>query len=86
VGVPYVLNIMWASLGLFKTLTNCNLLEFEELCVLVVPTIHALIKANSESHILFGWLIKLTLDQHLFQSILYMKHDNVVMYNAFMWD
>ncbi len=32
---------MWSTLGLFKILTNFSLLEFDELCRLMVPTIQA---------------------------------------------
>jgi hypothetical protein len=38
-GVQYVLATMWATLRLFKTLTNFTLEEFDELATLVVPTI-----------------------------------------------
>ncbi len=61
-------------------------MEFEELCILVVPIVQAHAKAISEAHILPGWLIKLILDQHLLQFILYMKHENVVVYDVFMWN
>jgi hypothetical protein len=32
---------MWSTLGLVKILTNFNLSKFDELCKLMVPTIHA---------------------------------------------
>jgi hypothetical protein len=51
-GVRDVFNTMRVTLGLLKTLTNFNLSKFEELCVLVVPTIEAHARATSEAHIL----------------------------------
>jgi hypothetical protein len=42
---------MWSTLGLFKTLTNFSLLEFDELCKLMVPTIQAHPRAIGETHI-----------------------------------
>jgi hypothetical protein len=38
-GVLDVCGTMWATLGLFKTLTNFNLPKFDELVALVVPII-----------------------------------------------
>jgi hypothetical protein len=36
--------------------------------------------------VVLGKLSKLTLEQHFLNFILYMKHDNVIMYVAFMWN
>jgi hypothetical protein len=72
--------------SLFKTLTNFNSLEFEDLFVLVVPTIQAQAKTTNEAHIVLRRSTKLTPNQCLLKFILYMKHDNVVMYDAFMWN
>jgi hypothetical protein len=36
--------------------------------------------------VVLGKLSKLTLKQRLLNFILYMKHDNVTMYVAFMWN
>jgi hypothetical protein len=51
-GVQDLLSTMQVTLGLLKTLTNFSLSKFEELCVLVVPTIKAHARATSEAHIL----------------------------------
>jgi hypothetical protein len=51
-----------------------------------MPTIMAHVRTTDEAHIVPRWSIKLTLKQHLFQFILYMKHDNVIMYDAIMWN
>jgi len=72
--------------SLFKTLTNFNLLELEDLFVLVVPTIQAHAKTTNEVRIVLKWSTKFTLDQCLLKFILYMKHDNLIMYDAFMWN
>ncbi len=52
VGVRNALATMWATLRLFKTLTNFILAKFDELLLLVAPTInvrHA--QSTSEHHI-----------------------------------
>jgi hypothetical protein len=85
-GVWDVLSTMWITLGLLKTLTNFILSKFEELCVLVVPTMEAHVRAIAEAHISPKWPTKLIPNQCLLQFILYMKHDNVVMYDVFMWN
>ncbi len=77
---------MQVTPSLFKTLTNFNLLEFEDLFVLVVPTVQAHAKTINETHIVLRQSTKLTPNQCLLKFILYMKHDNVVMYDAFMWN
>jgi len=81
-----VLAAMWTTPSLFKTLTNFTLPKFEELTTLVVPTIESHVRSTDDAHIICGQLTKLTLEQPLFQFILYMKYDNVVMFDAFMWN
>jgi hypothetical protein len=56
------------------------------LCVLVMPTIKAHAKATGDAHILPRWPTKLNPNQRLLQFILYMKHDNVIMYGVFLWN
>jgi hypothetical protein len=51
-GVRHVLSTMRVTLGLLKTLTNFCLSKFEELCVLVVPSIEVDARAIGEVHIL----------------------------------
>jgi hypothetical protein len=51
-GVWDVLSTMRVTLGLLKTLTIFCLSKFEELCVLVMPTIKAHAKATGDAHIL----------------------------------
>ncbi len=41
---------------------------------------------TSDHHIQIGSSSKLTLEQHVQQFILYMKHDNVSMYDALVWN
>jgi len=77
---------MWTTPSLFKTLTNFTLQKFEELVALVVPTIDTHVQSTNDAHIVCGRPTKLTLEQQLLQFILYMKHDNVVMFDAFMWN
>jgi hypothetical protein len=51
VGVRDVLGIMWATLALFKTLTNFTLEEFDKLALRVVSTIKAHAKSIGELHL-----------------------------------
>jgi hypothetical protein len=79
-------NTMWVTPSLFKTLTNFNLLEFEDLFILAVLTVQARAKTTNEAHIVLRRSTKFTPTQCLLKFILYMKHDNVVMYDVFMWN
>ncbi len=80
IGVWDVLATMWTTPSLFKTLTNFTLQKFEELVALVVPTIDTHVQSTNDAHIVCGRPTKLTLEQQLLQFILYMKHDNAVMF------
>jgi len=51
VGVRDVFVIMQTTLGLFKTLTNFTLAEFDELALLVAPTIVFHAQSIGEHHI-----------------------------------
>ncbi len=86
VSVWYMFNTMWITPSLSKTLTKFNLLKVEDLFVLVVPTVQAHAKTINEAHIVFRQSTKLTPDQCSLKFNLYMKHDNVNMYDAFMWN
>ncbi len=85
IGVRDVLITMWATPSLFKSLTNFSFIEFEELAQLVVPTI-IMRGPLGEPHHIFGRPSKLTLELRLLNFILYMKHDNVTKYDAFLWN
>ncbi len=86
IGVRNVLTTLWATPCLFKSLTNFNSTEFEELAQLVVPTIIGHARSTKETHHISRQLSKLTLEQRLFNFILYIKHDNVTKYDAFLWN
>jgi hypothetical protein len=86
IGVRDVLMTMMATSSLFKSLTNFNLTKFEELAQLVVSTIIGHVRSIEKPQHNFGQLSKLTLEQGLFNFILYMKHDNVIKYDAFLWN
>ncbi len=57
---------MWATQCLFKTLIKFNLLKFDELTILMVPTIAAHARFTNESFIVTSWPTKLSLKQQLF--------------------
>jgi hypothetical protein len=86
IDVQNVSMTMQATPCLFKSLTNFNLTEFEELAQLVVPTIIGHVRSIGEPHHISKQLSKLTLEQHLFNFKLYVKHDNVTKYDAFLWN
>jgi hypothetical protein len=74
------------KLGLFKILIYFNLLDFEELSTLMVPTIAHHMKSTNKVYFVLRWPIKLNPKQQLFQFITYMKHDNMIMYDTFLWN
>ncbi len=86
VGVLDILTTMRATLGLFKSLINFTLGKFEELAQLVVPTIISHARSTWEPHCTVGQPSKLAPKQRLLHFILLMKHDNVIKYDAFMWN
>jgi len=51
IGVQDVLTTMQPTLNLFKTLTNFILPKFEELIVLVIPTIKSHVRCIGDAHI-----------------------------------
>ncbi len=59
IGVWDVLTTMQASLGLFKSLANFNLIMFKELVQLVVPTIIGHVRSTGELHRISKRLSKL---------------------------
>jgi hypothetical protein len=73
----------WSTiLGLFKILW----LEFDEVATLMVPTIQAHARFMDEVDIVIMWPTKLNTNQRLLEFIMFLKHDNVVMYDAFTWN
>ncbi len=69
VGVKNVLMTMWAMPCLFKSLTNFNLIDFEELAQLVVPIIIGHARSTKETHHISGQPSKLTMEQRLFNYV-----------------
>jgi hypothetical protein len=62
IGVQDVLMTMWDTPSLFKSLTNFNMTEFEELAQLVVPTIIGHVRSIEEPHHISRQPLKLTPD------------------------
>jgi hypothetical protein len=76
---------MQVTLALFNNLTDFILVEFEELMILVVPTMTTHTKFTNGTFFISKKLSKLTSKQYLLNFNLYMKHDNVIiMYCVFM--
>lgn len=60
--------------------------EFIELCTLVCPTILANARSTGVPHVVTGRPMKLSPEQRLMNFILFMKCDNVVTWDAFVWN
>jgi len=75
---------MWVTPGPFKSLTNFTLGKFEKLAQLVVLTIINHVRSTGESHCTFWRPTKMAIEQHLLSFILFMKHNNVIKYDACM--
>jgi hypothetical protein len=86
IGMRDILTTMQATPSLFKSLTNFILIKFEELEQFMVPNIIGHVRSTREPHHIFGRPYKLPPKQHLFNFILYMKHNNITNYDAFLWN
>jgi hypothetical protein len=76
---------MCTMVSLFKTFNNFLLEKFEELVQLVVQIIINHASSTREQYRIFKQPSKLSLEQHLLNFILYIKHDNVTKYDVFLW-
>jgi hypothetical protein len=84
VGVHSVLSTIQKIVGLFKTLINFCLLQFDDLATLMIPRIIGYVKLTNEVRIVIKHPFKLTLEQKLLYFIMYMNHDD--MYDPLMWN
>jgi hypothetical protein len=82
ISVQDIMVTMWTMVSLFKTFINFLLEELEELVQLVIIN-HA--SSKREQYHIFKQPSKLSLEQHLLNFILYMKHGNVTKYDVFLW-
>ena len=78
VGVMNVFNHMREVSTLFKVLTNFEVPNFDEFASLVCPTICDNARSTTCESIMSGKPMKLTLEQHLLDFIMYLKHNNVI--------
>ena len=70
----------------FKTLMSFIVVEFDELCGLVVLVIASHVWSIGEVDKFLGCSMKLCLQQHFLNFLLYMKYDNITSYDAFKWN
>jgi hypothetical protein len=82
-GVRDMLGWLKETPCMFKTLTNFTLVEFEELCTLVCPTIAGNARSTSAPQRLQGRLPKLNPKQRLLNFIWFMKCNSVTSYDSF---
>jgi hypothetical protein len=85
-GVRDVLASMRTTPTLFKGNTNFTLPEFDELCALVTPFIVDNARSTGEGHISRGRPMKLSPEQRLLNFILYLKHDNITLFDTYLWN
>ncbi len=85
INVKDIMVTMWTMVSLFKTFINFLLEEFEKLVQLVVQIIINHASSIREWYHIFKQPSKLSLEQHLLNFILYIKHDNVTKYDVFLW-
>ena len=74
---------MRSTPGLFKVLTNFPIEEFDELCIIVCPTIIANVRSIGDLRILPGCPSKLIPKQQLLGFVLYLKHDSTTALPGF---
>jgi hypothetical protein len=86
VDVHDMLCMMQTNPILFKILTNFILKVFNKLASFVVLIITSNRRSTNEVHILARCLSKFNVKQHLLGFILYMIHDNTMMFDSFMWN
>lgn len=86
IGARDTLGAMLKTPWFFKTLTNFEVHEWQELCSLVVPTIESNARSTGLPHLVSGRPMKLTPAQRLMNFVLYMKHDNTIQWDAFTWN
>lgn len=85
-GVRDVLGSLMSTPGLFKSLTNFSVPEFQELCQLVCPTIVGHARSTGAVPIVSGRPSKLSPEQRLLSFLLYMKHDPTTALPSFLWN
>lgn len=70
----------------FKEIMNFHLDEFLQLSGKVVPVIEGHARSTGVRHVLTGRPSKLSREQHLLNFLLYMKHDNIIYFDAMLWN
>ena len=78
--------VMIRNPSLFKTMTNFTCEEFEELSQLVCPVIALTARTTGEIRGLLGRQPKLSPQQRLLHFVLYLKHDNTVIFDSHCWN
>jgi hypothetical protein len=85
-GVRDQLAVLLQTPSLFKILTNFTAEEFEELCGAVCPLIESNARTTGAPRSVFGRRPKLSSQQRVLHLVFYLKHDNVVRFDAFNWN
>ncbi|KAL2612208.1 hypothetical protein R1flu_023900 [Riccia fluitans] len=82
-----VLQRAMGTASLFKVLTNFKITEFEELCSRICPILNSTAKTTGEFvKTGAGRPPKLTAQERVLSCMMYLKHDNSVVYEAFQWN
>jgi hypothetical protein len=85
-GVRNVLETMKIVPSVFKVLTNFTTTEFEEISSIVCPIIVSHARSTGEIIRGAGRPPKLSPQQRLLAFLLYLKHDNTTIFEAFQWN
>jgi hypothetical protein len=85
-GVRDVLARLVATPDIFKRLTNFSVDEFNELCNKLVPVLEMTARSTGDLIKGAGRPPKLSAQQHILNTLMYLKHDNTVHFEAFQWN
>lgn len=85
-GVRDVLARLVATPVIFKRLTNFSVDEFNELCNKLVPVLDMTARSTGDLIKGAGRPPKLSAQQRILNTLMYLKHDNTVHFEAFQWN
>ena len=85
-GVRDALAALQATPNLFRVITNFTLTEFEELCGALIPVIVSNTRSTGSMRLQSGRPYKLSPEQQILNSLLYLKHDNIAALDSFTWN
>jgi hypothetical protein len=85
-GVRDLLARLAAPPAIFKRLSNVTVEEFNEFCNQLGPVLYMTARSTGDLSKGAGRPPKLPAQQRILNTLLYLKHDNTVHYDAFQWN